>query len=95
MKRSHDPKPRKMWANPADFGELSMHLTAARDPSHDRGNTDPVSVIPLNDTSEMISRATQAFMDYPWTPGARQADRMRAALVAIGVLPRATKGGRK
>ena len=85
-------KARRMWANPADFGEQSMPLTAHRDPSSDRGNVAPVAVIPLDDVEALVERATEAY----WRAAHEgkkhtNGECMRAALAAIGVLPRARK----
>lgn len=87
MSKKNKLKARRMWANPADFGERSMHLTAHPDPSSDRGNVVPVAVIPLDDVDELVDKAHRAFLTSFGT-----ADGMRAALAAIGVLPKQRKG---
>lgn len=88
-------KARRMWANPADFGEQSMRLTAHRDPSSDRGNVVPVAVIPLDDAEALIDQAASAIAKWRGY-GVEYAPHYYSAassvLAAIGVLPLARKG---
>lgn len=51
----------------------------------------PVAVIPLNDPEALVHCAYEASR----LPGEDGLTQMRAALTAIGVLPRQRKGGRK
>lgn len=91
-------KARHMWANPQEMREHYMCLTAGRDPSEDRENTLPVAAIPLDDVEELIERASVAISierGYSWAYAPKFRLAARAALTAIGVLPRARKGGRK
>ncbi len=88
-------KARRMWANPIDFGEQSMHLTAHRDPSSDRGNVVLVAVIPLNDVEALIDQAASAIAKWRGY-GVEYAPHYYSAtssvLAAIGVLPQQKKG---
>jgi hypothetical protein len=90
------PKARRMWAHPFDAKcpPVWWQLSRVRLESSNLNYTVPVAVIPLDDVQTMIDRATgahynavQAHPCHVPTPGA-----MRAALTAIGVLPRARKG---
>lgn len=65
----------------AEFGRENL--------PHIRGTAIPAAVIPLDDVEALVEKATRSYVDFPWSPGARQSDRMRHALAAIGVLPRA------
>lgn len=79
----------RMWANPVDFGDESMHLTSHRDPSYDRGNVLPVAVIPLDDVEALIEKAFHAYMN---GSGMTMKESVCDALTAIGVLPKKRKG---
>lgn len=85
-------KARRMWANyyregaPVFFTHKNVALRCANEDaivSHV-----PVAVIPLDDVDLMIDKAFLAFGGLPYSRGA-----VRAALVAIGVLPK--RKGRK
>ena len=53
----------------------------------------PVAVIPLDDKGALIAKSTAAFLEMDSKPESLFLDDcMTAALVAIGVLPRARKG---
>lgn len=95
---------RKMWANYYADGIRRIHSTkeSARAVRCFTGGkssvpkTIPVAVIPLDDQGALIAKATAAFLaedrkPESWIPD----DCMVAALIAIGVLPRQRKGGRK
>ena len=97
------PRARRMWANyyPENPTRPILH-DSRKSAKHCVvfGVTHaavPVAVIPLDDAQSLIDLATSAHYNavqaHPYhvpTPGA-----MRAALTAIGVLPRTRKGGRK
>lgn len=92
-------KARRMWANPQEMREYYMCLTSHCDPSTDRENTLPVAVIPLDDPVALVDLAATAIAKQNGY-GAEYAPKFwltaSAALVAIGVLPRArAKKGRK
>ena len=91
IKTSTKPKlkARRMYINPSDMIEPYAYLTSYRDPSADRGNTLPVAVIPLDDADRMIAKARAAYMH---NGSEFTHENMRAALVAIGVLPKQRKG---
>ena len=82
-------KPRRMFINPSDMIEPYAYLTSYRDPSADRGNTLPVAVIPLHNVEQIVLEALYAWGNHK---GEDTASSMRAALVAIGVLPKRKKG---
>lgn len=93
-------KARKMWANYYADGIRRIHSTkeSARAVRCFIGGkssvpkTIPVAVIPLDDMEALVEKAKTAFNlegSGLFTPA------MRAALTAIGVLPRQSKGGAK
>jgi hypothetical protein len=82
-------KPRRMFINPSDMIEPYAYLTSYRDPSADHGNTLPVAVIPLHNVEQIVLEALYAWGNHK---GEDTASSMRAALTAIGVLPKAKKG---
>ena len=91
------PRARKMWANyyPDADGFVCLHGTrtcakanAADDCSH---AAIPVAVIPLHDVGALVRCAYEASR----IPGFDGFAQMRAAITAIGVLPRTRKGGAK
>ena len=93
MKTKPTPRARKMWAN--YYPEIvCVHHTrksagASGDPSYPHAV--PVAVIPLDDQEQVLLDAL-----YHWGKHDGNAeDSMRAALTAIGVLPRTRKGGAK
>ena len=92
------PKSRKMWANYYAQGQsMSIHGSKKLaqnlmefEPTH---QAVPVAVIPLHDPEALVDAAvTGHYHLYRGIATRRQA--MRAALTAIGVLPK-SKGGRK
>ena len=80
-----------MFINPSDMIEPYAYLTSYRDPSADHGNTLPVAVIPLDNFEALELEALEAFLN---DKGITSQSGLRAALAAIGVLPK-RKGGRK
>ena len=97
------PKARKMWANYYAQGQ-SMSIHGSKkiaqnlmefEPTH---QAVPVAVIPLDDPEALVARAAEAFyeLEHEGYCERRRVDYsyMRAALTAIGVLPK-SKGGRK
>ena len=89
---------RKMFANyyPAEDGCVCLHRTRTRANSMANDGCShaavPVAVIPLDDVEALVEKAKTAFNlegSGLFTPA------MRAALTAIGVLPRQRKGGAK
>ena len=95
MKTEPKLRARRMWANYyGDF--VACHNTrssAMREGDHhEQFIAVPVAVIPLDDVEALVEKAKTAFNlegSGLFTPA------MRAALTAIGVLPRTRKGGAK
>ena len=87
-------KPRRMFANYYPDGRLGIYRTK-RSATYFRGlfggEPTPVAVIPLDDVGALVRCAYEASR----IPGFHGFAQMRAALTAIGVLPRTRKGGRK
>jgi hypothetical protein len=87
-------KPRRMWANPLDAKcpPVFWHLSRVRLESINLNHTVPVAVIPLDDVEKLVKKASNAyaFEDVNFTSLTDCC--IRAALTAIGVLPRARKG---
>ena len=88
------PRARRMWAN--YYPEIvCVHHTrksagASGDPSYPHAV--PVAVIPLDTPESLVNKAVKGF----FRGGQLDAySDMRAALAAIGVLPRTRKGGAK
>lgn len=54
-----------------------------------------VAVIPLDDVNALVQLAAEAYFNAWSAELATRKEAMRAALTAIGVLPRTRKGGRK
>ena len=96
MKTKPTPRARKMWAN--YYPEIvCVHHTrksagASGDPSYPHAI--PVAVIPLDDVEALVDAAV-ASHSYSYCGIATRRQAMRAALTAIGVLPRQRKGGAK
>ena len=88
-------KPRRMWANCYPDGKVYVRRTkrlAANCRAAIPGvRTIHVAVIPLDDVEAVVEKAILAFFGHVRTGTNR--DRMRHALVAIGVLPK--RKGRK
>ena len=97
MKTKPQLRARKMWANYYPTGIVCHPLrrkARINAPANCLSATIPVAVIPLDDVEALISKATDAFLLEHCGPiSCILEDRMRSALIAIGVLPR--KGGRK
>ena len=88
-------KPRRMWANAYPNTDIlhrsrSMATACAWNATHEAV---PVAVIPLDDVPALIQKVSLGIDDMVLL-GSLDAI-ARAALAAIGVLPRAKKGGRK
>ena len=82
-------KPRRMWANQY-IGDNALYLHPSLSIAMKRNcglqKPSPVAVIPLDDVNELIGMAAHAHEG--WT----KEGAMRAALIAIGVLPKVRKG---
>lgn len=89
------PRARRMWANYHIESYVCLYSTKGRCMNSSAEHIAvPVAVIPLDDMDALISKATDAFLLEHCGPiSCILEDRMRSALIAIGVLPR--KGGRK
>jgi len=89
-------KARRMWANyyPKDVGTQVLHNSAraAIEGSIGTRNPIPVAVIPLDDVDGIIEKAFFAFGNSESACRYDSRLAIRAALTAIGVLPRARKG---
>ena len=96
MKTKPTPRARRMWAN--YYPEIvCVHHTrksagASGDPSYPHAT--PVAVIPLHDPEALVDEAV-ASHSHSYCGLATRRQAMRAALTAIGVLPRQRKGGAK
>jgi hypothetical protein len=95
MKTKTKLRARRMWANYYADGRIAFfkqQALASLMKGFANAETVPVAVIPLHDTDKMINTAFEAY----WTAWALNSatcqQSMRAALTAIGVLPRAKKG---
>ena len=99
MKTKPKPRARKMWANYYPTGIVCHSLrrkARINAPANCLSAAVPVAVIPLDDVEALISKATDAFLLKHCGPiSCILEDRMRSALIAIGVLPRQRKGGAK
>ena len=98
MKTKPKLRARRMWANyyKAPFNPC-LHKTrraAALGCGHACIHTGRVAVIPLDDVEALVDAAV-ASHSYSYCGIATRRQAMRAALTAIGVLPRQRKGGRK
>ena len=96
-KTKPSPRARKMWCN--YYGEfVACHDTrSSAQTGADAGMSAliaiPVAVIPLNDPEALVDAAV-ASHSHSYCGIATRRQAMRAALTAIGVLPK-SKGGRK
>jgi hypothetical protein len=94
MKTKTKPKikARLLWANYYPDGRLGIYRTK-RIATYFRGllggEAAPVAVIPLHDVEALELEALEAFLD---DKGITSQNGLRAALTAIGVLPKARKG---
>ena len=87
------PRARKMWANYYPEGTIcwpTKRKALIRSGPSRWHRAIPVAVIPLHDVEALVTAATDARI---WSVGT-SGEAMRAALTAIGVLPK-SKGGRK
>jgi hypothetical protein len=86
------PRARRMWANYCSDGGVRIYGSRS-DAKYFRGffvgPPTPVAVIPLHNVEQIVLEALYAWGNHK---GEDTASSMRAALVAIGVLPRARKG---
>jgi hypothetical protein len=94
MKTKTKPKikARRMWANYHPDGAIRIYgkrSTAKYLTSSLAGPIIPVAVIPLHDVEALELEALEAFLD---DKGITSQSGLRAALTAIGVLPKARKG---
>ena len=92
MKPKPTPRARRMWANYHVEGYVCLYSTKGRCMNSSAEHIAiPVAVIPLDDPESLVNKAVKAF----FRGGQLDAySDMRAALTAIGVLPK-RKGGRK
>ena len=95
-------KARRMWANcyssdNALYAHPTKQAAIRRSFGHASLNAIPVAVIPLDDTEAIVVAAAAAhYKAWSGVGKPTNGDCMRAALTAIGVLPKARKkGGRK
>jgi len=92
--KTSKPKAHRMWVNyyPGMSFSPAIHPSIRLAKAGNGGMTKPVpvAVIPLDDVEALFQRAVSA---YDLTPaGAGVESAMRAALIAIGVLPKQRKG---
>ena len=93
---NNKPRARKMWANYYPTGIICHPLrrkARINAPANCLSAAIPVAVVPLDDVDAMVLVAA-----LEWTKFRMENNpsvRMRAALTAIGVLPRQRKGGAK
>lgn len=96
MSAKAQPKPRKMWANYYPDGDIVLHglepLAAPSAGPNANYRVIPVAVIPLNDTEELLRQAHCAFESENTHFESNNWHCLRAALTAIGVLPKQRKG---
>lgn len=86
---------RKMWANYYPTGIVCHSLrrkARINAPANCLSAAVPVAVIPLDDVDSLVRKATDAYFS---SLERNTENRWRAALAAIGVLPRQRKGGAK
>lgn len=86
-------KARRMWANcyssdNALYAHPTKQAAIRRSFGHASLNAIPVAVIPLDDVEALIQKAAEAYWQTPQT----HTESVRAALTAIGVLPKQRKG---
>ena len=86
MKTIPKLRARRMWANKCYMTEPGADVLTVTNPSVRYDVR--VAVIPLNDPEALVHCAYEASR----LPGEDGLTQMRAALIAIGVLPRAKKG---
>jgi hypothetical protein len=92
MKTKTRPRARRMWANYYPSGAIAFHKkrsTAKRFRGFRACPTVAVAVIPLHNVEQIVLEALYAWGNHK---GEDTASSMRAALTAIGVLPKAKKG---
>ena len=98
MKTKPKLRARRMFANYYPAANVCVYLHRTRTRANSMENDDcshaavPVAVIPLDAPESLVNKAVKGF----FRGGQLDAySDMRAALTAIGVLPRTRKGGRK
>ena len=93
MKTKPTPRARRMWANYHAEGYVCLYSTKGRCMNSAAEHIAvPVAVIPLDTPESLVNKAVKGF----FRGGQLDAySDMRAALAAIGVLPRTRKGGAK
>ncbi len=87
-------KARRMWANPFDVHHplAWWQLSCVRLESSNINYTVPVAVIPLDDVDALVRTAEEAYVANYHNS---RTDAIRAALAAIGVLPKQRNAHRK
>lgn len=97
MKTKPTPRARRMWANyypEATICRPTKRKALIRSGPSRRHRATPVAVIPLHDPEALVDEAV-ASHSHSYCGLATRRQAMRAALTAIGVLPRQRKGGAK
>lgn len=89
MKTKSTPRARRMWANYYPKIVCVHHTRKSAG-----ANSIPVAVIPLDDPEALVDAAV-ASHSHSYCGIATRRQAMRAALIAIGVLPKQRKGGAK
>ena len=84
-------KPRRMWVDPNAFGG-PYAFTSFNEKGRPKPFSLPVAVIPLDDVDGLIEKAFVAFGRHESSCRYDCRGAMIAALITIGVLPRARKG---
>jgi hypothetical protein len=95
MKTKPKLRARRMWANYYSNGAVaffSKKRSACLFKGFSKAATVPVTVIPLDNVEQIVLEALYAWGNHK---GEDTASSMRAALTAIGVLPKPRKGDRK
>ena len=98
MKTTRTPRAQRMWANYYKGNFLpALHPSRKSSIQHCAPSVEhksiPVAVVPLDDVEGLAHCAAEAYFSAWNAELATRKEAMRAALAAIGVLPR--KGGRK
>ena len=90
MKTKPKLRARRMWANYYPKIVCVHHTRKSAG-----ANSIPVAVIPLDDVEALAHCAAEAYFSAWNAELATRKEAMRAAITAIGVLPRTRKGGAK
>ena len=95
MKTKPKPRARRLWANFYSNGAVAFFSTkrSACLFNFSKAATVPVAVIPLDDVDALVLKASLAIDNVILCGSVKVI--ARAALTAIGVLPKQRKGGRK